>query len=44
MHNKDVLKARRKCVHNEYQHTEPHVSLENATKGSDRTYMILGGT
>ena len=32
---------RRKCVHNEYQHAQAHTSLQNATKGSDRMYMIL---
>ena len=44
MRNSDVLKTRRKCVHNEYQHAQAHTSLQNATKGSDRMYMIVGGT
>ena len=42
--NSDILKTRRKCVHNEYQHTEAHMSLENDTKGGDRKDMTLGGT
>ena len=37
-------KTRRKCVHNEYHHTEAHMSLPNAIRETDRRYMILGGT
>ena len=44
MHNNDVLKARRKCVNNEYQHAEAHLSLKISIQGIDRTDMIVGYT
>ena len=42
MRNSDVLKARRKCVHNEYKHAEAHMPLKNSTRETNRRDMILG--